>query len=31
MVKDIDFASYADDCTPMLVENNINNVIASLK
>ena len=31
MVKDIDFASYADDCTPMIVKNNINNIIASLK
>ena len=30
MLKDIDFASYADDNTPFIVENNIDNVIASL-
>ena len=31
MLKDIDFASYADDNTPFIVENNIDNVIASLE
>ena len=31
MVKDIDIASYADDSTPFIVENNIDNVIASLE
>ena len=31
MVKDIDIASYADDNTPFIVENNIDNVIASLE
>ena len=29
--KDIDIASYADDSTPFIVENNIDNVIASLE
>ena len=31
MLKDIDIASYADDSTPFIVENNIDNVIASLE
>ena len=31
VVKDIDIASYADDSTPFIVENNIDNVIASLE
>ena len=31
MVKDIDIASYADDSTPFIVENNIDNFIASLE
>ena len=31
VVKDIDIASYADDRTPFIVENNIDNVIASLE
>ena len=31
MVKDIDIASYADDSTSFIVENNIDNVIASLE
>ena len=31
MLKDKDFASYADDNTPFIVENNIDNVIASLE
>ena len=31
MLKDIDIASYADDSTPFMVENNIGNVIASLE
>ena len=31
MLKDIDVASYADDNTPFIVENNIDNVIASLE
>ena len=31
MVKHIDIASYADDSTPFIVENNIRNVIASLQ
>ena len=31
MVKDIDIASYADDSTPFIVENNTDNVIASLE
>ena len=31
MLKDIDIASYADDSTPFTVENNIDNVIASLE
>ena len=31
VVKDIDIASYADDSTPFLVENNIDNVIAFLE
>ena len=31
MVKDIDIASYPDDSTPFIVENNIDNVIASLE
>ena len=31
MLKDIDIASYADDNTPFIVENNIDNVIASLE
>ena len=31
MVKDIDIASYADDSTPFILENNIDNVIASLE
>ena len=30
VVKDIDITSYADDSTPFIVENNIDNVIASL-
>ena len=30
-VKDIDVASYADDSTPFIVQNNIDNVIASLE
>ena len=28
MVKDIDTASYADDSTPFIVENNIDNVVS---
>ena len=31
VVKDIDITSYADDCTPFIVENNIDNVTASLE
>ena len=31
VVKDIDIANYADDSTPFIVENNIDNVIASLE
>ena len=31
VLKDIDIASYADDSTPFIVENNIDNVIASLE
>ena len=31
VVKDIDIACYADDSTPFIVENNTDNVIASLK
>ena len=31
MVKDIDFASYADDSTPFTVKENIEDVIASLE
>ena len=31
MLKDIDIASYADDNTSFIVENNIDNVIASLE
>ena len=31
MLKDIDIASYADDSTPFTVENDIDNVIASLE
>ena len=31
VLKDIDIASYADDSTPFMVENNIGNVIASLE
>ena len=31
VVKDIDIASYADDSTPFIVKNNIDNVIASLE
>ena len=31
VVKDIDIASYADDSTPFIVENKIDNVIASLE
>ena len=31
VVKDIDIASHADDRTPFIVENNIDNVIASLE
>ena len=31
MLKDIDIASYADDSTLFIVENNIDNVIASLE
>ena len=31
MVKDVDIASYADDSTPFIVENNVDNVIASLE
>ena len=31
MVKDIDIKSYADDSMPFIVENNIDNVIASLE
>ena len=31
VVKYIDIASYADDSTPFMVENNIDNVIASLE
>ena len=31
VVKDIDIASYADDSTPFVVKNNIDNVIASLE
>ena len=30
MVKDVDIASYAGDSTPFIVENNIDNVIASI-
>ena len=30
-VKDIDIASYVDDSTPPIVENNIDNVIVSLE
>ena len=31
VVKDIDIASYADDSTPFIVKNSIDNVIASLE
>ena len=31
VVKDVDIASYADDSTPFIVENNVDNVIASLE
>ena len=31
VVKDIDIASYADDSTPFIVENNIDNVFAFLE
>ena len=31
VVKDIDIASYADDSTPFIVENNIDKVVAYLK
>ena len=31
IVKDIDIASYADDTTPFIVEDNIENLIASLE
>ena len=31
VVKDIDIASYANDSTPFIVENNIDNVVASLE
>ena len=31
IIKDIDITSYADDTTPFIVENNIENVIASLE
>ena len=31
IVKDIDIASYADDNTPFIVEDNIENIIASLE
>ena len=31
IIKDIDIASYADDTSPFIVENNIENVIASLE
>ena len=31
IIKDIDIASYADDTTPFIVENNIKNVTASLE
>ena len=31
VVKDMDIGSYADDSTPIIVENNIDNVIASLE
>ena len=31
MLKDIDIASYPDDSTPFIVENDIDNVIASLE
>ena len=31
VVKDIDIASYADDSTPFIVENNIDSVIESLE
>ena len=31
VVKDIDIACYADDSTPFIIENNIDNVIASLE
>ena len=31
VVEDIDIGSYADDSTPIIVENNIDNVIASLE
>ena len=31
MVKDIDIASYEDDSTPFIVENDIDNVIVSLE
>ena len=31
MVKDIDIASYEDDSTPFIVENDIDNVVVSLE
>ena len=31
MVKDIDIVSHADDSTPFIMENNIDNVIVSLE
>ena len=31
MVKDIDIESYADGSTPIIVENNIDNIIAALE
>ena len=31
IIKDIDIASYADDTTPFIVENNIESVFASLE
>ena len=31
MVKDVDIASYADESTSFIVENNIDNVIAPLE
>ena len=31
MVKDINIASYADNSAPFMIENNIDNVIASLE